>query len=131
LVTQEIENSILTEKQRDDFRISQIYGTVVSRLGPAGLTPEQDTAVRAMIKELVPRYSAVQADQKAAYALRTKLFEDIRAGILTDEQRAKLAPAKGTSMPFPALSPAPKAEVAPTPEAEATPVPHTTTPVTK
>jgi hypothetical protein len=131
VVTQEIENRILTEKQRDDFRISQIYSTVIGRFGPAGLTPEQDTAIRTMIKELVPRYSAMQSDPKATYALQAKLVEDIRAEILTDEQRTKIAPVKGASMPFPAVSPTPKADAPAVPAADAAPAPRAATPVTK
>lgn len=128
---QEIREKVQTEKQREESISLKVNQDATRRFRMADLTTEQETMIQKMVNDMLPQFVAARSDPKAYFKLRTQLFDEIRAQVLTQEQRARTAPVKGTSAPFPAPPPTTSKTDAPPsskPEAAATPATEHTTP---
>lgn len=118
---------ILTPEQKMTWMGFVIGTQLNAQLQALGLTPEQQSKVRALseaaAKELVAVKGSDEAAQKARVEIQAKLFAGIRESVLTAEQKAKITPpaaAPAPAMPGAAApAPAAPAPAAPAPAAPA------------
>jgi len=76
--------AILTDEQKAQWSVFQLYRNVCRKFGRAKLTDDQKTAIRALCAKDA---SKLTGDRKADAAVMKSLAKRISADILTDEQR--------------------------------------------